>query len=367
MTRLAALAFNAYVARRAPLSLVHFVTERCNARCGHCFLDFSDPAGHGRELSAAEIARFASQLGPALVNVNLTGGEPFLRGDLWDISAAYLGQARVASLYVTSNGSFPERLARYLGAYRDSPWRANLQLAFSIDDFPEAHDAHRRLPGGFARALESYRLCRAFRDVGVRPDIALTITPGNHARVLPLYEHLQRDHGVTAFTVTAVREAGVAPALTREQRVAVASAYAALTRRLHEDRRRGLIEGFGGGWFGNALDAKNVLLNETLAASYVAAGAGHPPCPAGGLFAVVRANGDVHACEVRDDGRLGNLRDHDYRLAAILGSPAAGAMRARIADERCHCTYECALGVSLVSRWRYLPRLLHGAVRGGRR
>ena len=41
--------------RKEPISLVHFVTNRCNARCSFCFIDFDDPKTFSHELTLEEI------------------------------------------------------------------------------------------------------------------------------------------------------------------------------------------------------------------------------------------------------------------------------------------------------------------------
>ena len=43
MFRKIPLAYNMQVSRKYPVSLVHFVTNRCNARCSFCFIDFDNP------------------------------------------------------------------------------------------------------------------------------------------------------------------------------------------------------------------------------------------------------------------------------------------------------------------------------------
>ena len=61
---------------------MHFVTNRCNARCSFCFIDFDDPKTFQGELTLEEIEILTKNLGKSLLNVNLTGGEPFIRPDL---------------------------------------------------------------------------------------------------------------------------------------------------------------------------------------------------------------------------------------------------------------------------------------------
>ena len=73
-----------------PVSIVHFLTNRCNARCSFCFIDFDDPNTFKNELTLNEIDKLTKSLGKSLLNVNLTGGEPFARKDITEIGEIYL-------------------------------------------------------------------------------------------------------------------------------------------------------------------------------------------------------------------------------------------------------------------------------------
>ena len=86
---------NVYFSKNEPVSLVHFVTNRCNARCSFCFIDFDDPKTFEGELSLNEIDLLTKNLGSSLLNVNLTGGEPFARKDLTEIAKLYLKNTTV--------------------------------------------------------------------------------------------------------------------------------------------------------------------------------------------------------------------------------------------------------------------------------
>jgi MoaA/NifB/PqqE/SkfB family radical SAM enzyme len=65
---------NILLDRKEPISLVHFVTNRCNARCSFCIIDFDDPKTFSHELTLDEIDALTKNLGNSLLNVNLTGG-----------------------------------------------------------------------------------------------------------------------------------------------------------------------------------------------------------------------------------------------------------------------------------------------------
>jgi len=64
MLKKLSLVYNLQIARKYPVSLVHFVTNRCNARCSFCFIDFDNPKTFKNELTVNEIDKITKNLGP---------------------------------------------------------------------------------------------------------------------------------------------------------------------------------------------------------------------------------------------------------------------------------------------------------------
>ena len=81
------LSKNLLLKKSIPISLIIFLTNRCNARCSFCFIDFDDGFTQNKtnELSVEDYKKLAFNLGNDLHHLNFTGGEPFLRSDFPDI------------------------------------------------------------------------------------------------------------------------------------------------------------------------------------------------------------------------------------------------------------------------------------------
>jgi len=351
-------ATNILLTRRWPASLVHFVTNRCNARCPHCFMDFQN-IDDAHALSLEEIDQVTRHTGPALRNVNLTGGEPFLHPDLTNIARCYYRNAGVESIFITSNGSHPDRVQRLATTLATEFPDRKLILAFSIDNLRDDHDRTRQIPGLFDKALQSYHAARR-AGPSVMACIGITISESNGEHVDELYEHLIEEQGVRAINVGPVRTQGCyrIPA-SRAQ--AIHQRYFALHERLCADMRSGRVEGFDAAHLsGRLLNRKNDILFRNLR-QYLTTDAFIIPCQAGALFGVIAADGEVHPCETLSES-YGNLRAHHYDLTQIWRSPNAVASRRRIKATKCRCAYECAATLSILGCWRHQPELLRAAL-----
>ncbi len=142
-------------------------TRRCNLSCVHCrALPAEDKPTN--ELSLSEIRAALGQVAavarPLLI---VTGGEPLLREDLFEIIAAARSQG--FPVVVATNGTLlTSQLARRL---REA---GVLRISVSLDGAgADTHDAFRRSPGAFAAAL---RGIAAAREAGLPFQVNMTLT-----------------------------------------------------------------------------------------------------------------------------------------------------------------------------------------------
>jgi len=107
----------------------------------------------GSELTADQTRKVFAKL-PKLDVVRLTGGEPFLRSDFFELACAVHETAAPGVLHITTNGSFPDAVASFVTRFPD-PGR--LRFMVSFDGLEEEHDANRGQEVTFDLATETVR------------------------------------------------------------------------------------------------------------------------------------------------------------------------------------------------------------------
>ncbi|MBM3957052.1 MAG: TIGR04053 family radical SAM/SPASM domain-containing protein [Gemmatimonadetes bacterium] len=154
---------------RDPVVIFWELTLACSLTCRHCRAE-AQPARHPLELSTPECMRVLDGLAgfgrPPIVV--LSGGDPFMRPDLFDIAEYGLGLGLTMSLSPSATAlATRARLRRLveLGVSR---------VSFSLDGASaEKHDAFRGFQGTFARTLACLSDAN---DVGLSFQINTTVT-----------------------------------------------------------------------------------------------------------------------------------------------------------------------------------------------
>ena len=91
--------------RKAPVGFDIELTARCNLACRHCYINLpaGDKTAKANELTAVEIERIAGEaVSLGAVWCLLTGGEPLLRKDFFDVYTALRKKGLLVSVYTNA-------------------------------------------------------------------------------------------------------------------------------------------------------------------------------------------------------------------------------------------------------------------------
>lgn len=305
--------------RKTPLVVSIVVTRACNLSCPYC--DRRD--GSGQTMTTSQLLRMLDEMAAmGTRRIILTGGEPLLRPDFFEI----LDRANAHGFRVNlnTNGTLVPRFADRLliGIHG---------LRVSLDGDRETHDRIRGT-GSFDAAVGAIRLARDFP--GVEAGLTTVISRKNVHLVEKVLD-IARQEGVLAFFQPA--ELTRLGSDTPDPVAPEIGAYRAAIDRL-------LCEKHNGG----------PVANSTSALEYLRGWPGAPalPCAGGWLFARLDQDGTVKIC-----GRMGPFTEsHD---ALELGF--AEAFR-RLREARCTSCW-CASRVEVNQAFALRRDALRGIVR----
>jgi MoaA/NifB/PqqE/SkfB family radical SAM enzyme len=331
---------------QTPPFMIIFINSNCNLSCEHCF--YWKDLNKRNDLTFKEFEKLSIDLGH-FENLNLSGGEPFLRTEFAEICELFIRNNHVRNIYVPTNGYFTDRTEKALRKVLENKSLKLFACELSLDGMPEYHNRFRGNPRSFERAMETYEMLARLQ----KEDSRLLI----HANTVAMSENMDEIRQLTEFlhercpqmehhNLAVIRGDRKNPSLQGPQ----IEKYKNLYRHVAEvwaDREKNR--------FGASVEPmlqwakmKTLETNEQFI-----------PCKAGILSGVVYANGDVSVCEQHLP--LGNLREKSF--FEIWDSPEAEKLRASIRAKKCFCTNEIFMWSSIV----YQPVQITRAAIGARR
>lgn len=336
-----------YLYPNQPSYMILFVTSKCNASCGFCFYgsEVSCSERKQKELTTEEYEKISKKCGnvPYLL---VSGGEPVLRDDLFEIISFFIDNAHTQFITVPSNGLAGKRTLDLFKRLTEKYPKCSFRAAFSIDFDNTEHDISRGVEGCLESVAESASALCELRDStanltvdvvsvylnstmqdheSMRNWVKNRIAPDNHELHMlrpdwPQVNHPDVNTEVFLGEVQQYRDGST----QSENR-----AFSPFFRGLNNLYIKGL---------------KKVMAGKHLAA-----------CTAGRKFTVINETGMVRLCECRED-MLGDLRLNNYDLRKILKRSR------RFLDymnrDMCSCTWECAVSCNIVCNPKFLPQLI---------
>jgi radical SAM protein with 4Fe4S-binding SPASM domain len=299
------------------------LTQRCNLHCAHCYMSAFAGADTSRELSTEECRRVID--GIAIANPNvfliLTGGEPLLRKDIFDLAACSADKGFTVVLG-TNGVLLREPQAKQMR-------QSGIQGAsISLDSTdPHKHDTFRHLPGAWRSAV---RATEALRAESLDFSIHTSITTWNveeipamidlagelGARVLNFFFLVRTGRGEDITDITPEQYEEILTYLARVQGLGNAEGDGINQKSSVFDRPEDpwtVPAGHSGGLIIRAkcapffrrilytLDAKSPLLQNYA----------HGSCPAGKAYCRIMPEGDVTPCPYMPLV-AGNLRERSF-------------------------------------------------------
>jgi MoaA/NifB/PqqE/SkfB family radical SAM enzyme len=279
----------------SPEALSMEITHRCIARCVMCNI-WKIPATVSDLPMHAWIDLLDRPFFRHLKELDITGGEPFLRDDLLelilgicDVKARRLPDLR--SVAITSNGFLTERVvsaSRAIASFLKEA-KLDLVLVFALDGIGDIHSTIRNVSNGWEKLRATIEGIKDVRQESGNVIIGLktTVLPVN-VDELAAIARFAEEQGL--FTI-------ISPCIITEGRYDNAD----LSRQLafsREDIRK-IIDFYQGPSFQWSYHRQALL-------DLLRTGSLHKPCSAGFNYYFVRSTGEVHPCPLMNKS-IGNF------------------------------------------------------------
>jgi MoaA/NifB/PqqE/SkfB family radical SAM enzyme len=320
-----AFSFAKYMALKNLNHLILHVTNACNFRCEHCFIDFSPK----KDLTFDEITRLAAEV-KDLLWLDIAGGEPFLRKDLADIVALF----NFGIVQIPTNGFYTDRIVDSLKQMRAKVGN-KVNLTLSLDGLEATHNKIRGQANSWQRVWETFE---QVRSLGFPVKINTVITNSNYDELIPLMRYV-RERGPDFHSMILLRGDTIdpnceLPSLEKLRELAgpmfeILDSYS-----------------FGREGFATRVMQNYVRTLWSVSLQTIEEQRQVMPCQAGKFHQVVYGNGDVSSCEMLPP--VGNVRQKSW--SDIVASSEFKAQVRSIERGECHCTHNCAMLGSILFR-----------------
>jgi len=328
----------------SPPFLILFINSICNMKCEHCF--YWKELNQKTDLKLEELVALSNELGH-VEQLNLSGGEPFLRKDYAAVCRQFIRRNGVKEIYCPTNGYFTARTIQSLREVLKEESLRVIGIEISLDGMPEFHDEFRKTKYAFHKAMETYDALVELQKEDSRLQIfsISTATADNMEQIKQLTTFLfDRCPKMSQHHLAIIRGDRKNPSLSGPALQGYKELYT-YVRRLWAERteqRTGAVVDPMLQW----AKCKSAELQEQVV-----------PCRAGTLSAVIHANGDVAVCEQRPP--IGNLRKDSFRK--IWHAHQTQQIRKSIAAKECYCTNEIFMWPSIVFQPFQLIKSMIGA------
>jgi len=337
------------------------VTYSCNAKCVMCNvwrIYRENPQLFQQEMEFEHFDKLFSEISDHLLWLHITGGEPFLRGDLVEIIKIVATKCRNLVIIDTStNGLMPklikssvEQIAQILQEHE-----IIFGIGVSIDGPPEIHNYMRGVEKAWDRAVDTLRILKELEKSysNLKIHVNYTITSHNAGYLAETYDILRRTIDLSPQEIAvSIEHSGV-----QFQNLDGSVSYGAIKNRIINDLYRILENSQGESLFKDPVGWVRSRFKHAfteLAIRYISESAKMVlPCEALRSSVYIDPYGDVYPCTIWN-AKLGNVKEGSLR--EIIRGDKALKIRKLIAEGKCpNCWSGCESWPTMLIRyWRAL-------------
>lgn len=318
--------------------LILRVTNDCNAHCSFCLNRYyqNKSSGGDIELTAAEYEKIARLL-KGLVLLNLSGGEPYLRSDLYDIANSFIVHSGVRLISSPTNGFYSDRICEFSEKILTKHKNIILKIGISIDAVGGIHDKIRGLPGSYEKAIATARSLQELKNR--YPNLMIhAVTTASLENIDSLEYVIDEISKITVFdehSLTLVR--GPTAGICVEKFELFRQAYGMISSQKRSKN------GLKGKFFKAVMKTIFCETEESFLAKRNSF-----KCLAAEKMINIDEQGNVCICEILSNPGIGNLRDYGYDLNKLLALPCNVKRLHELKKLGCDCHWDCAIYASLL-------------------
>ncbi len=322
-------------------------------RCPYCFylMDKDQSSASGDELNISEIEKISRSMGN-LLWLAFSGGEVFLRDDLFEVSKVFYENNKPAIMLFPTNGMLPDLIGDTTEQILRHCRKSVITVKLSLDGPAETHDKLRNRRGSFDNTLATYHKLGAL--VEKYPNFELGINTvfcsENQDMMEETIDFVSGLKNIKTHTISLVR-GNIA---NETYKNIDHGKYNNAVERLEKNLKSRTSSTYR--FKGARIKAAQDILQRRLIHQTALDKRRLIPCYAGRLNLVLTETGNVYPCEILKDA-LGNVRDCDYDIRKVVCSDKAKKVIGSIVDNKCFCTHECYFMTNILFNPRLYPAL----------
>ncbi len=164
-----------------PIDCVLGITYNCNSKCIMCDIW---KIKNFPELPVKEYEKIPQ----SLRDINISGGEPFLRTDIPDIIQVVNKRCPKARMVISTNGFTPALIERQMKKILQI--KPDIGVAVSVDGYGDMHEQIRKIPHAWEKDMETIERLQRLGMKNLR--LAFTILPENVQDFSKVYEETRK-------------------------------------------------------------------------------------------------------------------------------------------------------------------------------